>query len=723
MKRKVFVNMLIRWEQEEKIERVLWMSYADNLAFLIDINANTYRPLLKEISELERCMENGSAEKIDKDPWFLFHREEEIKEKYRQIRYKAWEVVSYILSDCGEPAIYYPSERYQCIKETSIKFGISERTIYIYLKKYWQRGMTKNALLPDYHECGGKGKEKHAGNVKRGRPRKNTTGGINVDDKTKRIFRLAIKKYYLTTKENSLQTAYELMRKEYYSNGFKNDNGVMKPTLLDSTKNTPTYAQFRYWFQKKRNYKNEVASRKSLKRFFLENREVLGSTAQDNWGAGSVYQIDATIGNIYLVSRYNRNEVVGRPTVYTVVDAYSHMIVGVLVTLDAPSWSSSMLAILNATMDKKEFCSQYGINIEEEEWPISGCIPESILADRGEWEGTNAEGIIEGLGIKISNTASHRGDSKGLIERLFRTLDSIIRPHTPGVVGGDYQMRGGVDYRLCARLSIYEYTSILIKCVLFLNNSYMDGYQRENMMIEDYIQPIPLHIWKYSIESKSGRLRSVSQELIRLALLPRDSALVTGRGIKFKGIHYSNATAIREHWFVKAKNNGSWSVNIAYDPLNMDSIFLLNEDGKNYEICCLLKREDRYKNRTLQEIEYLLEYEKKKSQEHQDIKLQAKSDLIADIEAIVKEAKEKTSAEFDARLSKAKRIKGIRSNRAKEKVFNNEGNYDKEVSMRKQEDISKKPADVENEAYLEEDIEFIKRLQREVLNNGEFNTD
>lgn len=722
MKRKVYVNMLIRWEQEEKIERVLWMSYADNLAFLIDINANTYRPLLKEISELERCMENGSAEKFDKDPWFLFHREEEIKEKYKQIRYKAWEVVSYILSDCGEPAIYYPSERYQCIKETSIKFGISERTIYIYLKKYWQRGMTKNALLPDYLNCGGKGKEKHSGDVKRGRPRKNNVGGINIDDKTRKIFRLSIKKYYLTTKENSLQTAYELMRKEYYSNGFKNDNGVEKPTLLDSRR-TPTFAQFRYWYCKERDIKREVSSRKSMKRYFLENREVLGSTTQDNWGAGSVYQIDATIGNIYLVSRYNRNEVVGRPTVYTVVDAYSHMIVGVLATLDSSSWSSSMLAILNATMNKKDFCSQYGIDIEEEVWPVCGCIPETILADRGEWEGTNAEGIIEGLGIRISNTASHRGDSKGLIERLFRTLDSIIKPHTPGVVGGDYQMRGGLDYRLCASLDIYQYTAILIKCILFLNHSYMDGYTRENMMIEDYIQPIPLHIWRFSIESKSGKLRSVSQELVRLALLPRDSALVTGRGIKFKGMHYSNASAIKENWFVKAKNNGSWSVNIAYDPQNMDSIYLLHNDGKSYDICCLLKREDRYRNRTLQEIEYLLEYEKKKSQEHQDIKLQAKSDLIADIEAIVKEANEKTSAEFDAGLSKAKRIKGIRNNRAKEKVFNKEENYDKAVSMRKQDYISKKLAGIESEDYMEDDIKFIKRLQREVLNSGEVDAD
>src|SRR5690606_30090147 len=121
-----------------------------------------------------------------------------------------------------------------------------------YFKRYWQRGLTKNALLPDYHNSGCKGIEKNVGKKKRGRPRKEYKGeGVNVDEETKRIFRLAIKRFYYTTTENSLTTAYELMRKEYYSEGYRYENGVKKSILLDS-KEVPTFGQFRYWFEKER---------------------------------------------------------------------------------------------------------------------------------------------------------------------------------------------------------------------------------------------------------------------------------------------------------------------------------------------------------------------------------------------------------------------------------------------------------------------------------------
>src|SRR5699024_12541438 len=40
------------------------------------------------------------------------------------------------------------------------------------LTRYWQRGMTKNAMLPDYSNSGGKGKTKALTKEKVGRPRR-----------------------------------------------------------------------------------------------------------------------------------------------------------------------------------------------------------------------------------------------------------------------------------------------------------------------------------------------------------------------------------------------------------------------------------------------------------------------------------------------------------------------------------------------------------------------
>ena len=62
------------------------------------------------------------------------------------------------------------------------------------------------------------------------------------------------------------------------------------------------------------------------------------------------------------------------------------MICGIYVGLESGSYLGAMMALLNATTDKVEFCKQYGIEIEEKDWPVHH-LPESITADRGELEG------------------------------------------------------------------------------------------------------------------------------------------------------------------------------------------------------------------------------------------------------------------------------------------------------------------------------------------------
>lgn len=50
-------------------------------------------------------------------------------------------------------------------------------------------------------------------------------------------------------------------------------------------------------------------------------------------GPGSRYEIDATIADIYLVSDSDRACIVGRPTIYFVVDVFSRMVVGFILVL------------------------------------------------------------------------------------------------------------------------------------------------------------------------------------------------------------------------------------------------------------------------------------------------------------------------------------------------------------------------------------------------------
>ena len=78
-------------------------------------------------------------------------------------------------------------------------------------------------------------------------------------------------------------------------------------------------------------------------------------------GPGDRFQIDATSADIYLVSRFNRHRIVGRPTIYVVVDVFSGMIVGLYVGFEYPSWLGAMMALVNAATDKVDWCRQYGV--------------------------------------------------------------------------------------------------------------------------------------------------------------------------------------------------------------------------------------------------------------------------------------------------------------------------------------------------------------------------
>lgn len=712
MEKLIVVNSIIHWKEEEKTERLLWIDNLREITFTVDIYKNKYSPNFRYINDILEDLNNNTAVLLKEDPYFQIIREEDINYKNKERRDKAWEIVSYIINSCKEPSIYDPGIRRKYIKKASKLFSISDRSIYEYLKRYWQRGQTKNALLPDYHNCGGMGKEKKSGEKKRGRPKKGYKGeGINIDEETKRIFKLSIKKFYHTTTENSLVTAYELMRKKYYTEGYRYEDGVKKPILLNEEE-APTFGQFRYWYEKQRNVQKEVSSRTSSKRYHLENRAILGDSTQEALGPGSIYQIDATIADVYLVSRYNKNHIIGRPIVYAVVDVFSRMIVGVYIGLEGPSWAGAMMALINSTTEKVGFCSEYNVPIKYEDWPIHN-IPEAIIADRGEFEGNIIESLISGLNIKIANTASYRGDMKAIVERYFRTIHTHIKPFVPGFVGGDFAQRGGRDYRLDAKLDIYQFTRLIIKCILYHNNHhYLSTYNREEMMIEDDIKPIPINLWKWGIENRAGRLRSIDKEVVKLNLLPRGSATVTSQGIRFKGILYGSDKALKEKWFEKARNRGSWKIDIAYDPRNMDYIYIII-DTRNFDKGFLLSHEDRFMNKTLEEIEYLLAYERMQYEENQDEELQAKVDLISDIEAIVKDAEEQSIEAKEIGISNTSRLKGIGENRNKEKMMNRKYEYIELDKKSNNQEGKVVYINSEEDDDLTDEFNLIKKLQKE----------
>ncbi|MGV2794832.1 DNA-binding protein, partial [Clostridium perfringens] len=140
--------------------------------------------------------------------------------------------------------------------------------------------MTKASLLPDFHKCGGKGKERKGQGPegkKRGRPRGNPSiyRGMNVNEDVKRIFKMALDKHYYSKNAPTLKWSYEQMIKEHFTTNHRIENGIKIP-IIDLGSPIPSFGQFRYWFEKGRDLKKEVALRQGVKKYEQRYRPVLG---------------------------------------------------------------------------------------------------------------------------------------------------------------------------------------------------------------------------------------------------------------------------------------------------------------------------------------------------------------------------------------------------------------------------------------------------------------
>ncbi|WP_286161359.1 Mu transposase C-terminal domain-containing protein [Clostridium sp. KNHs214] len=488
--------------------------------------------------------------------------------------------------------------------------------------------------------------------------------GINITDDIKTHFEIAINKYYRKKNKMSLKETYNLMLKDFYSDSYIEDYEV-KHRIWDKTR-IPTYGQFYYWFKKLEDPKKDIIFRKSSKEFELKYRPILSNSTLETNGPGTRFQIDATIADVYLASSLNRNRVIGRPVIYAIIDAFSRLITGIYVGLEGPSWIGAMMALDNMITDKVEFCRKYNIEILEEQWP-SKHLPEIIIADRGEFEGYSVENLINNLNIKIENTSPYRGDLKGIVERNFRTINTKIKHKTPGAIQKEFRERGDRDYRLDATLNLNEFTIIIIKMVLYHNNQLIDKYPMEKEMIKDGITPIPLKLWNWGIENKKGRLRVVNQERFRLNILPKGKASVSRAGIRFKNLYYGSKKAIEEQWFIKTNIR---SIEIVYDPRNMNQIYIPYDDGINYEKCYLLDGSMQYKDCILEEIIFNEELSSELKEQEKNKQTQINIDLDKEIEEIVKKAQKEKQKSISYDESKNKKIKGIRNNRTVEKEVN-----------------------------------------------------
>jgi len=630
-------------------------------------NECRYRVVLEEISSLmlididdqkawpfpmeEEAFHSSDLKLID-DPYPMQNVEDGSKSQI--LRNVAYSTIEPLLNEYIE--LFDKRERNKLISVLLEQTDKPRLYVIRQLRRYWQRGMAPNALVPDYRNCGGKGKLRRENENKVGRKRSVTPGsGVVINEEIADIFRTVIEGFFLTNEKLPLAAA-----KDKAIGLFKASNPKADKSSV------PTMAQFRYFYQTHYRAAEVIKKRTPAKIYDKDMRPLVSTSGYMNFGPGDRYEIDATIADIYLVSDHDSEVIIGRPVIYFVKDVFSRMIVGLYVGLENPSWVAAMMALANAFVDKVDFCREYGININTSMWPSVG-IPGGVMADRGELLYRQADVLVNRFNIKLSNSRAYRGDDKAICERAFNTIQSKFRPYVGGIVEPiNGKKRLGRRYELDAELGMPAFTELIIKLVINHNTRHVvDGYDFAPDMPEE-LPAVPLDLWSWGIRNRTGKLRPCDPDLVRINLLPYEHGTVSEVGITFRGLMYTCQGALKLGWFDRISQNRPPKVEIAFDPRRTNKVYLRPDNSfETYWVCELLDRSRRYKDMSFAEATRRLSISRNSEAGAKQTESFYQPDMQEDIEQLV--AREKAKKVGAPKVSATERLHGIRENRRLEK--------------------------------------------------------
>lgn len=588
-------NDLLQYgEPRARVVRILWIDPDRTGAYIFDVDASAADAEPVALQTLLDDLQAGKAKLLLNDPYLVLVSQELLPQKHLQLRQRAWDIVQGLIAQ--EPAIYEPRRRGQLVAETTRLHGVSHPTIYRYLRRYWQRGQTPNALLPDYGNSGAPGKMRGASaDVKRGRPRKDgAEPGLNVDEEIRKTFRVAAARYAAMHEKFSRRGAYDQMIRDFFSaRHVEPETGRVVhalPAVVNArTAALPTFGQFNYWLEQDSDRPAGVSRRAQGVRNggHAATGTSGGAAAGLNVAAlqagrpGAAFYLDAVRADVQLVSRADRAQVAGRPLLYVATDVFSGMVAGLYVSLEAPGWPHALLALAHAGADKQRYCLGYGRAIEAQDWPCHH-LPATLLAHPALADDRRGDALLNNFNIRTLAQDGGPDEWKAVLAKRFTLLPLD---------------QSGKGSQLDGVLDVEQFTRIVIECVLYYNRH----HQLPGVAAAASITP--LELWNWGGDHRGVALKTYPEQLLRCCLLPVAEACVTADGIRLHDSYYTCARAIDERWFERARQRGQWNVKLAFDSANLDMVYLLDAGtSMQFHACHLTERSEAHRHLSAVEI-------------------------------------------------------------------------------------------------------------------------
>jgi phage shock protein PspC (stress-responsive transcriptional regulator) len=548
----------------------------------------------------------------------------------------------------GGADIYSPVTRGPLVNSRAKQLGCSRVTLYKDLRRWFQGGQTPDALLGHYQNSG-RTEVRRTKKVPHEAPLVLEDGDelessvpkyaiYQLTEEDLRAFRKHIEKSggYLKDARVTMTSAFQRLLEQHYST--LDGNGDKYIRMVG---NRPTYRQFTHFIRKHYSLEARLRGRKGDKDFELENAAKLGTIGADCRGVGHYYEIDATIVDVQLVSTTNVNDIIGKPTLYLVIDRKSRLIVGFYCGLENASWMGAMQAILSIAADKRALCSRYGVVYDPEDWPADKVFPREFLADRGEMLHSNSNNVSDGLAITVTNLPSRMAKWKPVVECGFKLTHEALADVAPSYNPVfNAVKRQGKHYDKDACLTLHEFVGIMLRTIIAHNRKAMPRYNLSLDEVSNRVQPIPIHLWNHDIPKSAGNLTRYNEAQVHQALLPKEKATVTDKGVLFRGCFYTCPEAEARGWFVLARNTSQFSLTVSFDYRLVDRIWVHSPHDRNALLeANLTTRSDKFSGLSFAEVTHYIELEKKMAPSNQQNRLQTNSEYHDDVDPVVQGAK------------------------------------------------------------------------------------
>ena len=403
------------------------------------------------------------------------------------------------------------------------RLGVSRRQVYVLVGR-WRAGEgVASDLLPGTSSGG--------------------RGGGRLPDEVEAVVREVLRTRYLTRQRRTVTLVYREITRECRTRGLRvpsRGTVLRRIARLDPVKT--------------------VTAREG--RDAARTRRSAGGTPPEVTGLLEQVQADHTPIDVIVVDEQHRLPA-GRPYLTVAIDVCSRCVIGMVVTLEAPSATSVGLCLAHAAADKRPWLERLEA---EAVWPMSGKPRELYLDNAAEFKSEALRRGCDQHGIRLRYRPPGQPHFGGIVERLIGTMMQMVH-ELPGTTFSSTADRGGYDSGATAALTLRElqrWLALAVAC-----------YHGE---VHETLGRTPAAVWAEKAAETGTPATVASETAFLVDFLPVIRRTLTRSGFVIDHVQYYRDAL--KPWIARREQLGRFV--LRRDPRDISRIWALDPDGGTY---------------------------------------------------------------------------------------------------------------------------------------------